>query len=845
MHLSVLAWRGLAARRLRTALTAAGVALGVAVVTATLIANQAAADSVQRAAQQLLGRADLRVRAFDDAGLTPRAVSSLRRLAGVSATAAVAERRLTISTLPGPHEAVFNLLAVGVDPADESAVRTYQLLGGEMLGASDPSGVLLNGFWARDHGLSVGSELLLNGAEPNVPPLRVVGLLDDGGFGALANGGVLVMSRSTLDSALAIPAPVRYVDLVVLPGQEPGVEAQLDATLTEPFVVETLADAAQQFAATQASFASIAFLFGLVALLVGGFLVTNSLAMNLVERTREIGLLRAAGASSRQMLDIFLRQGLAIGLLGSVAGLLLGIALAAAMISFLRSTHAVLIGGLPLNPVSLLLALLLGLGVTLAGSAIPAVQAARMSPLEALRPSRQPHNTMWGRLRWVLLIELVVVVAGLILYPLDRGSTPLIAVALAVALLLGGALAAAFVVVPLSRVVGRPFEWFFGAEGMLGRANLGRDRIRAGLTVGALMIALAAVVTLASVASSAQAGVDRWVGSILPGGYAIRLGLPVAMDEYQATFEGTTGVARAAPVAEFPAVVREGDRQREVSMAGIDPRLFEDAGSLIFTAGERGAAFQALRNGGAVLVPADVARRDAVEVGSTLALALPGRAPQPFRVAGIVAYSLPGRGVDGDLLVSVADARATFDVSTASLWSMVPQAGIGDAAFREAVTQTATGLAGQVISAPQLADDLSRSLDRLVGLFDVLALIAVVVAALGIVNTLSAGVAERVREIAVLRAHGMTVAQVQAMVVAEASILGLVAGLMAVATGLAAAWSMVATGAAGDVGAGLAIPWPLLVSVVLLGTGVAALAGFYPARLAGRLPLVASFKQFE
>jgi putative ABC transport system permease protein len=845
VRLSLLAWRGLSARPLRTALTAIGVALGVAVVTGTLIANQAASDSVRRAAQQLLGNADLRVRAFDDAGLTPRAVGQLRRLPGVSASAPVAERRLTVSTLPGPHEQVFNLLVVGIDPADEPSVRSYPLLGGRFLAPNASDEVLVNAFWARDHGLAIGTQLLLTGAQPDEPPMRIVGMLDDAGFGALSGGGVLVMPRSTLDGAFQVPAPVRYMDLVVIPGQEAGVQKQLDATLEEPFVVETLADAAQQLGSAQSSFASIAFLFGLVALVVGGFLVANSLAMNLAERTREIGLLRAAGATSRQVLGIFLRQGIAIGLLGSIVGLLAGIAIAALMIGFLQSTRSVLIGGLPLNPGALLLALGLGLVVTIIGSTIPAMQAARLSPLEALRPSRQRNATLWARLRWLLAAELLVVAVGLVLYPLDRGSAPVLAVVLAVLLLLGGALAATFVVVPLSRLVGRPFEWFFGAEGMLGRANLGRDRSRSGLTAGALMIALAAVVALASVAASAQASVDRWVASILPGGYAIRLSLPVPMDDFQSTVEQTSGVGAAAPIAEFGAVIAGGDRQTEVSVAGIDPRLFEDAGALIFTAGDRADAFQALRNGGAVLVPDEISRRDGIAVGDSVPLALPGGQPQPFAVAGVVAYSLPGRTADGALLVSLADARDTFDVSTASLWSLVPQPGIGAGAFREAVTQTATALAGEVIAAPQLADDLSRSLDRLVGLFDVLALIAVVVGALGIVNTLSAGVAERVREIAILRAHGMTVGQVQAMVVAEASIIGAIGGVIAVCIGLLAAWAMVVVAAPADFGAGLAIPWALLISVVLLGTGIAALAALYPARVAARLPLVASFRHFE
>src|SRR5579859_3483054 len=112
MRLSALAWRGLVARPLRTTLTVLGVALGVAIVAATLVANQASTEAVERAARELLGRADLRVRAFSDSGLTPRAVTALRSLPGVSASAAISERQLQMSTLPGPDEQVFDAMLV-------------------------------------------------------------------------------------------------------------------------------------------------------------------------------------------------------------------------------------------------------------------------------------------------------------------------------------------------------------------------------------------------------------------------------------------------------------------------------------------------------------------------------------------------------------------------------------------------------------------------------------------------------------------------------------------------------------------------------------------------------------
>lgn len=844
MRLSAIAWRGLVARPLRTALTAAGIALGVAVVVATLIANQASAEAVERAARELYGAADLRVRAFASEGFTPRTVAALRRLPGVVAAAPLSERRLTLSTEPGPDEAVFTMLVFGVDPEAEAQVRPQDLVAGEPLSAPGAAEVLVPASFAADEGLSVGDMLLLIGRRPDVPPLRITGLLPDTGFGALSQGAVAVMGRETLDSAFDAAAPIRNVDLDVELGSERQVEAALDASMTEPFVIETVADAQAQIGRAQGGFVGLAFLFGIIALLVGAFLVANTMSMTLRERMREIGLLRAAGMTARQGMALFGRQAVVIGLIGSLGGVLAGIVLAAVLIGFLRVTRSVLAEGLPVSLPIVLLAILLGMGVTLAGALIPAIAASRVSPLDALRPSRLAGEGMANRVRWLLGVEAVVLVAALILYPIDRGTVPIVSLVLGIVLLLGGAILVTLLLDPLSRIVGRPFELFFGAQGLLGRANLGRDRSRTGLTVGALVIALATVVALGAVAGSARATADRWVDSILPGGYAIRAPLPLDIETFRGTFEATSGTRIASPIIELPLVLSRGDEPREVSVAGIDGTIFQDAGALIVTSGRRAAAFEALRVGGSVLVPEAVARRDAIVVGDVLPLGEPGGDAVPFTVAGIVAYSLPGRTGDGALLISATDARDLLGASSAALWAMIPQPGVTDAAYASAVTQTAQQLAGEALTAPQLAADLSRSLDRLVGLFDVLALIGVVIAALGIVNALAMGVIERLREIAILRAHGMTASGVQAMVVAEGAIMGAVAGLAAAVIGLVVAWAMVSAGA-GDFAAGLVVPWPLLLAVVLLGIGVAAGAAIYPARLAARTPLTASIGGFE
>lgn len=843
MRLGSLAWRSLLARPLRTALTVAGVALGVAIIAAALIAGQAATEAVRRAAQELYGSAQLRVRAFETDGFTPRTITAMRQIPGVlNAAAVVEERGRSVTTAAGPQEKVFTVLVIGVDPPEEERIRTYELVAGHFLDPSDPTGVLVNAGWARENGLQLGDALVFNA--PDNPTAHIVGLLGDSGFGALGSGAVLVADRSFLSEALPTPA-VRYVDLQVADGREADVQAALDATMTEPFVVETVADAERQLGRAQAGFSGLVFLFGLVALAVGAFLVANTLAMTVAERTREIGLLRAAGTTSRQVLGLFLRQGIVLALVGGVAGALLGLLLANAMIAFLESTRALLIGGPPFSPGALLLAFGLGALVTLAGAVVPALAAARLSPLDALRPSRQPGRTLGGRLPWLAGLAILAVAIGAIAYPLQRGESSIGGVLLAVALLLGGALAAAFLLQPLAGIVGRPFAAFFGAQGYLGRANLGRDPVRTGLTVGALVIGLSSVVALGIVSGSARLTAERWVDSILPGGHAIRMGMQEDIESFRATFAGIPGVKRASPVAEFPVVEIVGDQQREASIAGIDPSAFQDSGSLLIEGTSRRTAFQALRSGGAVLLPRAVADRDHVAVGDTIELALAGGDGQPFRVAGLVAYSLPTRTADGAILISLADAQERFGATQASLWTLEPDGSLPDSAFTAAVRKTADELAAQALTARDLSSELSRSLDRLIGLFDVLALLAVVIGGLGIINTLAVGVLERAREIAILRSHGMTIGQVQAMVVTEAGIIGAVGGIAAVAIGALVAWVTIQIAAPGDFAAGMAVPWALLAAVVLLGIGVASLAGIYPARAAAGTSITESLKHFE
>jgi len=844
MRLSALAWRGLIAHRLRSLLAVTGIALGVAVVAATIIIGSSSEEAVRSSTTDLLGSADVRIRAFADAGFGPRAIQALRAEPGVVVASPVSERPVT--TVSDEDDQAFTMLVLGIDPEVDGRIRATALAAGAGLSSTSSPDALVPASWARRHGFEIGDAIILTGHRIGVPPLRIVGLLPDTGFAALNGGDVLVAGREDLDQAFETPSPIRYIDLDL--GGSPTAQevGAATAALDEPFVVETADDAAARFASANESFVGVALLFGLVALVVGAFLIGNTMAMTVGERTRDLGLLRAAGTTAGQVRGIVVRQAAILGIAGSLLGIVAGIGLAGAMIGFLSSTRAVLLVGLPLPLAGLASAFGLGLVVTFIGALVPAMRASSIAPLAALRPARSQQRGLVDRLRPILWAEALVVVVGIAVAAISGWRSPAVPVLLSLALLIGGAVVAAFILGPASRIVGRPFEWFFGAQAMLGRVNLSRDRVRTGLTVGAMMIALAAIVALGTVAESARASTEQRVGSLLPGGHAIRVGLPLDVETFRPRFEETPGAGVVSPVLEL-AVVRSTDDgpPEEAALSGIDPNLFADADALLVSGASRADAFAALRAGGAVLVPEALATRAGIEVGDRIELGQPGAAMTPLTVAGLVGYSLPARSPDGALLVSAADARDVFGATSASLWILTPQAGIADSVFATAVREKAAEFAADPLTPRDLAGEVARSLDRLGGLFDVLALIAVVIGALGIVNTLGVSIGERVREIAILRSNGMTVGQVQAMVVTEAAIMGAIAGVLAIVVGLLVAAALVIGGASDELVAGVRLPWPLLVAIVLTGTGVAAVAGLYPARVAAAQPIVRHLKQFE
>lgn len=834
MHgLSALAWRGLRARPLRSLLTMSGVALGVAVLFAGLATNAGIDASVDRTVDGLVGRADLRVATFGETGLSGSTLEVIAATPGVAVAAPTFERRTYLGldqigpgdSLPAP------VTVVGIDPVAEPRLHDLTLLDGSPLVRPDDRSALVSATLAREDGIAVGSDLTIQGPEAPVT-VRVIGLLAGDGPWAGPSGRAVVVPLPVAQAAFA-ESGLSRIDIGVADGATPAtVTATLQATLlAEPYVLSSPGELGAALRASTGDFAATTALIAAIALFAGAFLIFNTLSMTVVERVRELGLLRAAGATRGQVTSFILVQALAIGAAGAVIGTGLGAILAVGMAAWVGRVGDVPLPGPVVTIQSAGAAIAIGLAVTLAAALEPARRAGRIPPVEALKARMDLPAARRARLGWLVAVFAIVGVVGLFVWPRSASEAALVRAFAVYATLLIVALAVPFFLPALTRVAGVPFALVVRFEERLARASILRDRGRAALTVGALTIGLAMIVALGGVGQHARAAAGAWIAGVVPGDLIVSSIFPRPADEgLDETLSDLPGLTAISPLATFDLAI-DGVRADGAAMVGAD--LAAD-GRFRFIDGDRVAALAALDAGGAAIVPAGIAARDGLAVGDVIDATGADGSVVALVVVGVAERTLPGR--TGETIVVGWPDADRLGVAGADAFA-VRFAAAASAEERARFTAEAQALALEPVTLGRIQGAIGEALDRVFGLFDALALVAVVVAALGIVNTLTMNVLERVREIGVLRAAGMTRRQVWRSVVVEAGITGAIGALCGVAAGLLIGALMVLF-AGGRPDVALSVPWLAVAVAFALGIVLAMLAAAYPARLASRVSIV-------
>jgi putative ABC transport system permease protein len=843
------AWRGLVARPARSVLTILGIALGVAVLVAALAVNAGLDASVERTVASIVGRADLRVAAFTDRGLSAATVAALDGVPGIALTAPAIERRSFLGAQPGRPADTEPVAVLGIDPRREPRVRDLTLAGGVPLDEQGDAASLITERLAAEAGLGLGDPLVILGAGA---PLRtsIVGILAGDGPALGSAGRTVVVSIAAAHRlVVADTAPdaspgtaidgVTRIDIVLAAGADAaGTTAAIGEALTsEPYVLTSPQDIASSMRSSTADIRATMALLASIALFAAAFLVLNATAMTVVERIRELALLRAAGAGRGQLIRIVEVQGLVLGAAGSLLGLGLGAGLSIVVAAWLRASGRVMLEAPAITGPILLAGLGVGVVVSFVAALEPARRAASVSPVTALRARSDPAAAARAHAGWLIVVVAAIGVLAVLVLPVGAASPlgPVRAVAV-YALLLLGVLITPALLGPLGRIAGLPFSLVFRLEERLARAALARDRGRTTLTVGALVVGLAMVVALGAVAANARVAATAWLGDVVPGDEILTAiaPAPTGEDGVDAELADLAGVARATPLASFD-LAFAGTRLEATAIHGHD---FAADGRLTFTAGDRAAALAALDAGGAVVLPRARAQRMGVGLGD-LIVVLGMDGPVELRVEGVTARSFPGRTGE-TALVGWGDAEAAFGVTGADAFAVRYEPGMA-ASAAPAVAELATRYALTVSPVAAVEGAVGDALDSVFGLLDLLAAAAVVIAALGIVNTLSMDTWERVRELGMLRAAGMSRRQVWRSVLVEAGILGLIGSVVGIVAGVLVGIVLVAT-AGGTTDAGIRLPWPAMGIALVLGVSLSMLAAAQPARIAGRRSIVAAVR---
>ncbi len=855
-----MALRNMATRLTRTLLTALGIIIGVAVIMAVDVTNATTLASIRNLFDETSGRASLLVEpaATEGAGFKESVLAAVQRVKGVEVTAPMISVRaglvgynpLGALRFGSPVSAFVTVL--GVDPAVDPRVHIYRLVEGRLLLPEDEHVTLITVALAEDLERSVGDEVEITTPE-GTARLKIVGIIDKEGIGRTNDGWVLIVPLETAQDLFLMRGQLTQIDIVVnreiaeSPESLDALKQEVQSRLPRDVSVSYPAARGKLISQMLQTYQLGLQFFGAVAIFVGGFLIYNTFSMTVLERTREIGMLRSIGATRRQIVFLVLAESLVLALCGSLLGIAGGLGLARGLIRAMAELLSTELETFAVPPFSLVKSLLVGVGVTLASSLLPAYQAGRVTPLEAIRVYGQgvSHERLS---RWAASVGAVLFVGCVLLFTQEELVPSAVRVQVGIASIFGLLLGAALLI-PLGLIlVERPLRWllaaFYGPEGQLGSRNVERAPTRTALTVAALMVGVTMVIALGEMSYSFRQDILAWVDTAIGGDLYVRSASSMRPELGQRLL-AVPGVKAVTPVSFFRVRVLVPDRDEEpFSVVGIaiEPESYLQIASFKFADQQTDVAarVQELARGDAVFVSTTLADRYGLQRGDTIILET-RRGRRPFRVAAVIVdFTAQGNTIT----LSRRDLYRYFGERRVTSFTVDVEPGADPEAVRRAIEDRFGKRENVTVeSSREFRQRVINLMNQSFALLNTLVAIAVLVSSFGLINTLMMNVFERTREIGMLRSLGATRRQIVKMVLAESATLGLTGGVFGLGLGLILARFMVQ--GLNTVG-GYRLVYQFTWFPVILGLVVALLvsqaAALYPARRAAAINIVEAIK---
>ncbi|MCU1693411.1 MAG: hypothetical protein JWM64_2502 [Frankiales bacterium] len=840
-----LTLRSLLSHKLRLALSALSIVLGVAFVAGTLVFT----DTLSRTFNDLFGAtsADVNVtpRAAFDVGLTgtgapdgtdavPQAVvERLRALPGAAAVSGTVQAEgVYVLRRNGKVLDTGGSPGVGIGWDTVAELNPAHLTAGR--GPVSATEVALDAASAAEAGYRLGDRVAVLTPGPRVEAV-LVGTFRFGRSGGLAGASLTAFDTVTAQRLLGTPGGFSGVSIATAAGvTDRQLAREVRGVVGTSYDVRTRAEqAASSAAALESSlgYLSVVLLaFAGIALFVGSFIILNTFSMLVAQRTRELALLRALGASRGQVTRSVLTEALVLGVLGTTVGLAAGVGLAEALRALFGRFGLTLDGSLVLSARTVLWSYAVGVLVTLVAAYLPARRAARTAPLAAMRDDVSGAERPLRR-RTLTGAALAVLGAAALTTSLltdDTGAAAAWVGVGALALVVGTIGLSPALVVPFLRTVGAVLPAVWGRTGSLARENALRNPRRTAATASALMIGLALVSAASILGTSTNASIDRVIGSGLRADLVVSTSVQQPFTAQVA--EAVAGVDGIATVMQhrFGVVQVEG---ASTFLTAVDAPALASTVALDYVSGSAAAL-----GGTSVLVDEPTAASHRWTVGSPVEALLPNGTRLALTVGGVY----HANQIVGTVVVAL-------DTYTAAGGPALDQFVYADLAPGADPAQVRSDLETALAAYPvvtvkdrdEFRDGLKGSIDQVLLLIDALLALSVLIAVLGIVNTLALAVLERTREIGLLRALGMERRQLRRMVRLESVVISLYGALLGLVLGVVLGIALTRTLATQGIEV-LAVPVGRLTLFLVLSAAVGVLAALWPARRAARMPVLAA-----
>ena len=650
-------------------------------------------------------------------------------------------------------------------------------------------------------------------------------------------GSTTVLFTDAAAQAL-VGEPGRYdgIALVATDGTDQATVAAaaasvLPAGLEAVTGAELLAEDEASAAEGLAFFNAFMLTFAVVALGVGAFIIVNTFSIIVAQRSKELAMLRAVGATRRQVMASVLTESAVVGVLASAAGLVAGIGVAQVLTSLLAAFGIELpAGSLVIEPGSMVAAVVVGIAITVASAVLPARRASRIPPVAAMR-DLAVDTSAGSQVRIVIGTAVTTFGAGTLAAGLGgAGDEPAALVGLGAALVfLGVAVLGPVIARTASRLIGWPAARFRGVTGSIARENAARSPKRTAATASALMIGVALVGFVTILASSVRHAITEGVEAGVAAEYVVN------SDSLGA---GGFAPSLVADLAALPEVEAASGFRMVPTLVDGAPSLVggisTDVADRLFTIPMTAGTIGHLGTDGIALTLAK-AHELGVGLGDTVPVTFADGATTAVEVRGVF-----DSADFADYLVDVALVDRHVPVSHEVQVFAALVDGVGTDAGRQALEAATASLPNAVVQdLGEYTEWQTGMLDQLLGLMYVLLALAIVIAVLGIVNTLALSIFERTRELGLLRALGMTRSQLRSAIRAESVIIALLGTAMGLAIGTGFGWSVV-TALESEGMRGVAVPAVQLAVIAGLAALAGVIAAVVPARRAARIDVLAA-----